>query len=238
MDGRVLPPCPGSLNKNTWTNCAGTYNWASGQNYVGEYKDDKSYGQGTLTFSAPHKDAGQKYVGEWKDGLPNGQGTATYADGRVKEGIFENGQFKYAKKTYKLLSACQTSNKNSKPSDWEKARGKALAKELKGRPDSLISATNPLGMLAGRGKRVPCKDPSTRDICDGLKYGNPDFVKEAKRRGITEKSCANQTETKITKSPGSGTVEDRLAKLKTLLSQGLLTPDEAAAKRKEILQGL
>jgi hypothetical protein len=79
---------------------------------------------------------------------------------------------------------------------------------------------------------------STSDICNGLKYGKPDFVKEAKRRGITEKSCANQTETKITKSPGSGTVEDRLAKLKTLLSQGLLTPDEAAAKRKEILEGL
>jgi len=79
---------------------------------------------------------------------------------------------------------------------------------------------------------------STSDICNGLKYGNPEFVKEAKRRGITEKSCTNQTETKITKSPGSGTVEDRLAKLKTLLSQGLLTSDEAAAKRKEILGGL
>ena len=79
---------------------------------------------------------------------------------------------------------------------------------------------------------------STSDICNGLKYGNPEVVKEAKRRGITEKSCANQTETKITKSPGSGTVEDRLAKLKTLLSQGLLTSDEAAAKREEILEGL
>jgi len=136
------------------------------------------------------------------------------------------------------LSACQTSTKTGKLSDWEKARGKALSKELQANPNSLISTTNPFGMLAkGKGPETS-KGPSTSDICNGLKYGNPDFVKEAKRRGITEKSCANQTETKITKSPGRGTVEDRLAKLKTLLSQGLLTSDEAAAKRKEILGGL
>lgn len=37
---------------------------------------------------------------------------------------------------------------------------------------------------------------------------------------------------------GSKTVEERLAKLKELLKKGLLTPDEAAAKRKEILNSL
>ena len=35
-----------------------------------------------------------------------------------------------------------------------------------------------------------------------------------------------------------GNVEERLAKLKVLLDKGLLTPDEATAKRKEILKGL
>ena len=33
-------------------------------------------------------------------------------------------------------------------------------------------------------------------------------------------------------------IEERLAKLKKLLKKGLLTPDEAAAKRKEILNSL
>ena len=37
---------------------------------------------------------------------------------------------------------------------------------------------------------------------------------------------------------GGGTIEERLAKLKELLDKGLLTPDEAAEKRKEILNSL
>jgi hypothetical protein len=105
--GRVLPPCPGSLNKNTWTNCAGTEKRSNGQKYVGEWKgglphgqgtytfraphklagekyvgefrNGKLHGQGTLTFSAPHKDAGEKYVGEWKDDKRHGQGTVTWS---------------------------------------------------------------------------------------------------------------------------------------------------------------
>jgi S1-C subfamily serine protease len=34
-----------------------------------------------------------------KDGLRHGQGTYTYTDGTVEEGIWENGEFKYAQKT-------------------------------------------------------------------------------------------------------------------------------------------
>ena len=39
--------------------------------YVGEYKDGKRNGQGTLTFSdvSTFSD-GKKYEGEWKDGNP------------------------------------------------------------------------------------------------------------------------------------------------------------------------
>ena len=43
---------------------------------------------------------------------------------------------------------------------------------------------------------------------------------------------------KIPQPQGSGSVEERLSKLKNLLDKGLLTPDEAAEKRKEILKGL
>ncbi len=37
---------------------------------------------------------GDKYVGEYKDGKPHGQGTLTSADGGVlQKGIFENDKF-------------------------------------------------------------------------------------------------------------------------------------------------
>ena len=88
----ALPPCPGSYKWN-WTNCQGTYTWASGNKYVGGYKDDKRNGQGTFTWAS-----GNKYVGEFKDGKAHGQGTFTWADGRVEEGIWKNGEFLYAKK--------------------------------------------------------------------------------------------------------------------------------------------
>jgi len=55
----------------------GTLTFPDGENYVGEWKDDKKDGQGIYTFPD-----GQKYVGEWKDGLYHGQGTLTFPDGK------------------------------------------------------------------------------------------------------------------------------------------------------------
>ena len=60
-----LPPCPASGYKH---NCFGTYTYADGSKYAGEYKDGKKHGQGTFTF----------------------------ADGSVVEGIWKDGVFKYA----------------------------------------------------------------------------------------------------------------------------------------------
>ena len=89
-EGWSLPPC---LEKGVWNNCFGTYTTDDGTKYFGEWKDDKSHGQGTETYAN-----GDRYVGQWKDGKYHGQGIFTYADGRIKEGIWENGKFKYAKK--------------------------------------------------------------------------------------------------------------------------------------------
>ena len=47
-----------------------------GGNYVGETKNGKPNGQGTITLSD-----GGNYVGEFKNGKPNGQGTMTLPDG-------------------------------------------------------------------------------------------------------------------------------------------------------------
>jgi len=54
--------------------------------YVGEWKDGKYSGQGTLTFPS-----GWKYVGEFRDDKFNGQGTMTNPDGEKYVGVFRNG---------------------------------------------------------------------------------------------------------------------------------------------------
>ena len=37
-----------SSSVTNWDNCYGTYVWDDGDKYVGEYKDDKRNGQGTI----------------------------------------------------------------------------------------------------------------------------------------------------------------------------------------------
>ena len=58
-----------------------------GDKYVGEWKDNKRHGQGTLIWSN-----GRKYVGEYKDGLPNGQGTYNLPSGQKYVGEWKDGQ--------------------------------------------------------------------------------------------------------------------------------------------------
>ena len=78
----ALPECPGSPTKSpkvwtSWDNCEGTYTYANGSKYVGEWKDGKKHGQGALTYVS-----GNKYVGEYKDGKP-WEGTGYEKDGNV-----------------------------------------------------------------------------------------------------------------------------------------------------------
>ena len=80
----VLTPLTATLNM--WF---GTYTFASGSKYVGEFKDGKYNGQGTATFAS-----GEKYVGEWKDGKFNGQGTLFASNGSIiNQGIFADNKF-------------------------------------------------------------------------------------------------------------------------------------------------
>ena len=82
-----LPPCPGSYNAATWTNCVGEVTWPSGDKYVGTFKGGKRSGQGTYTFPS-----GQKYVGEFSDGKLQGQGTYTFPSGQKYVGEFSDGK--------------------------------------------------------------------------------------------------------------------------------------------------
>ena len=51
------------------TDGQGTFTWADGAKFVGEWQDDNRHGQGTLTWAD-----GNKYVGEFKDGKRDGYG--------------------------------------------------------------------------------------------------------------------------------------------------------------------
>ena len=56
--------------------------------YVGETNSDgKPNGQGSYTYAD-----GSTYAGEWKDGKRNGQGTYTGADGTTYTGEWKDGK--------------------------------------------------------------------------------------------------------------------------------------------------
>ena len=80
----ALPDCPSS---GYFDNCYGAYEWDNGDNYIGEWRDDKVNGQGAYYYAN-----GDEYVGEYKDGKKHGQGTYTYADGTAKRGYFSNDE--------------------------------------------------------------------------------------------------------------------------------------------------
>ena len=82
-----LPDCPAGANVYMH-DCFGTYTYADGTKYVGEYKDGEFNGQGTITYAS-----GDEYVGKFRDGDFNGQGTITYSDGSLEEGIWKDGNF-------------------------------------------------------------------------------------------------------------------------------------------------
>lgn len=63
-----------------------TKNFSDGV-YVGEIKDGKRTGNGTMTYYN-----GNEYAGGWKDDIPNGEGVFTWANGDIYEGNFDSGK--------------------------------------------------------------------------------------------------------------------------------------------------
>jgi hypothetical protein len=80
--GSRLPPCPSSGHKD---NCFGEV-IDSGDRYVGEFKDNKASGIGTITTPD-----GRRYVGEFKDDEIHGTGTMTFPDGATHVGRWVKG---------------------------------------------------------------------------------------------------------------------------------------------------
>ena len=73
--------------KDSKKNGQGTYTYANGDKYVGEYKDGKKNGQGTYYYSN-----GEKFIGGWKNNQRNGQGTYIHANGEKYVGKFKDGK--------------------------------------------------------------------------------------------------------------------------------------------------
>jgi len=100
-EGFALPPCPEDQDQR-FHNCFGTYTFASGNKYVGEWRDDKQHGQGIETSAD-----GDNYIGEFKDGKRHGQGTFTFADGEKYVGEFKDGNY-HGQGTYTLPTGTNT----------------------------------------------------------------------------------------------------------------------------------
>jgi len=64
----------------------GTLTKPNGDMYEGEFRDGERTGQGKFNWSD-----GEKYVGEFKDGKQDGQGTYTHSDGRKYVGEWKDG---------------------------------------------------------------------------------------------------------------------------------------------------
>lgn len=87
----VLKTSTGDTFTGTFSNGSlenGTFTFADGREYVGEFKDDLKHGQGAFTFPD-----GDQYVGEWKDDLKHGQGTYTFANGAQYIGAWRDDSF-------------------------------------------------------------------------------------------------------------------------------------------------
>ena len=67
----------------------------TGDHYQGAWVNGKPWGQGVLTGK---KNGTFKYVGELKDGKKHGQGTVTFTNGNNFVGAFKNGKVKWSQK--------------------------------------------------------------------------------------------------------------------------------------------
>tara|TARA_B100000780_G_C21053985_1_gene423345 strand:- start:40 stop:1167 length:1128 start_codon:yes stop_codon:yes gene_type:complete len=66
--------------------------------YVGEVKNGKPHGKGTLTWP----DEGGKYVGQWKNGKFHGEGILTFPWDEIQKGNFINGKHESELKQKKI----------------------------------------------------------------------------------------------------------------------------------------
>lgn len=67
---------------------SGTFTWEDGQWYKGNWKEGKQKGYGVFYFAS-----GEKFEGEWDGANKNGYGTYSYNNGTTKTGIWEDDKY-------------------------------------------------------------------------------------------------------------------------------------------------
>jgi hypothetical protein len=84
-----LPACQGS-DVARWTDCFGSTNRPNNTRYIGEWKDGKYNGAGTLTigYSTQYIQSSQ-YIGQWKDGKRSGLGIQIFFNGTKYSGEYK-----------------------------------------------------------------------------------------------------------------------------------------------------
>ncbi len=82
-----LPLCPED-QKEFFHDCWGARYHVADGNYVGEFRNNKKHGFGTLSFAK-----GSKYTGQFKEDKWHGEGVVTTVDGKRLEGVWENDNF-------------------------------------------------------------------------------------------------------------------------------------------------
>ena len=219
-----LPPCPTDQPVTDWMDCFGSYTFVSGTKFIGEWKGGKPNGPGTHTFIN-----GAKYVGEWKDGLQNGQGTYTFVNGSKYIGEWKDGKRhgqgaftwidgrkyvgKYKDGKRHGHGAYTHADGRIAEGIWEKGKFLYAAKiTIPGKPRSEPK----VAQFPTKGKssyETTIIRKSDKEICTGVEYGSPDYIKVAKRRMLTNKYCDLLTETEVGQSsskPKSSTGVSRL----------------------------
>jgi hypothetical protein len=83
-----LPPCPKDQSQK-FDNCWGTYTYANGDKYVGEFKNWKKHGLGTYYHLADAGHKGEKYIGEFENDDFHGLGTYLWPEGHSHRGHFK-----------------------------------------------------------------------------------------------------------------------------------------------------
>ncbi len=73
--------------KNGKRDGTGTLTWLNGEYYEGDWKDDHRHGTGSQYYND-----GATYIGEWENGIRQGAGIYTWSDGDTYEGEWEDGE--------------------------------------------------------------------------------------------------------------------------------------------------
>ena len=82
---KVLKDC----NNNYCNVEQGLYTYRDGTRYVGDFRNGKPIGKGTVFYAN-----GDKYVGSWDTNRPQGNGILYFKNGRVLNAIWEKGKIK------------------------------------------------------------------------------------------------------------------------------------------------